>query len=404
MSLPSRAFCLLAALACIACRGNRQIEVVTPDGSYQRDLEFLRAHADVVELTEESGQARIAVSAKYQGRVMTSTARGLTGDSYGWINYDLLRSDEVLDQFNPVGGEERFWIGPEGGQYAFYFSRGDSFDISNWQVPYLVDTVSYSQSSLDSGHLRFEQHATVTNYSGFDFDVSVQRDVVMVGKDSLQRKTGIEADGVAYVAYETINRITNTGTRTWKKDDGLMSIWLLSMLRPSDQTVALIPFRPVPGVDSLITSTYFGDVPAERLVRMDSVLILKCDGKYRSKIGISPKVAKPFAASYDYAKNILSIIFFPVDETGLYVNSKWEMQERPYEGDVVNAYNDGPLADGGQLGPFYELESSSAVLELDPGASLEHRQLTVHLQGEFEKMNEIARMLLGVDLRKTRLQ
>jgi hypothetical protein len=137
---------------------------------------------------------------------------------------------------------------------------------------------------------------------------------------------------------------------------------------------------------------------------MDSVLILKCDGKYRSKIGISPKVAKPFAASYDYAKNILSIIFFPVDETGLYVNSKWEMQERPYEGDVVNAYNDGPLADGGQLGPFYELESSSAVLELDPGASLEHRQLTVHLQGEFEKMNEIARMLLGVDLRKTRLQ
>jgi hypothetical protein len=404
MSLFSRSLCLALGLTFLACGGKRPTEEATPDGSYERDLEFLREHVpDIVELTEASGQARIAVSAKYQGRVMTSTAQGLSGDSYGWINYDLIRSAEVLDQFNPVGGEERFWIGPEGGQYSFYFSAGDSFEVSNWQVPYFVDTVSYAQSNPGPGILRFEHRETVTNYSGVDFDVAVQRDIVMVSKDTLVRKTGLEVGNAAYVAYETINRITNAGTRPWKKDDGLMSIWLLSMLRPSDQTVALIPFKPVAGVDTLITTDYFGDVPAERLVRLDSVLILKCDGKYRSKIGVSPKAAKPFAASYDYAKNILSFIFFPVDEEGLYVNSKWELQDDPYAGDVVNAYNDGPLADGGQLGPFYELESSSAALELDPGASQEHRQLTVHLQGELEKMNEIARTLLGVDLQKTRL-
>jgi hypothetical protein len=403
MSQLPRILCLVSAIACMACGGKRTAEE-TPEGSYAGDLEFLRAHvADVVELTDESGDARIAVSAKYQGRVMTSTAEGLSGDSYGWINYDLIRSGEVLDQFNPIGGEERFWIGPEGGQYSFYFSKGDSFNISNWQVPHFVDTVTYIQSAPGRDRLRFEQRATVTNYSGFDFDVAVQRDIIMVGKDSLIRKTGIQVGDAPFVAYETVNRITNAGTRAWKKDDGLMSIWLLSMLRPSDQTVALIPFRPVEGVDALITTDYFGAVPTDRLVRMDSVLILKCDGKYRSKIGISPKAAKPFAASYDYAKNILSVIFFPVDENGLYVNSKWELQDDPYAGDVVNAYNDGPLADGGQLGPFYELESSSAALELEPGASQEHRQLTVHFQGEFDKMNEIARTLLGVDLTETRL-
>lgn len=403
MSLLSRAICI-SVLACIACGGDHPTEGETPDGSYGDDLEFLLEHvADVVELTEASGQARIAVSAKYQGRVMTSTARGLSGDSYGWINYDLIRSGNVLEQFNPVGGEERFWIGPEGGQYSFYFGEGDAFDISNWQVPYLVDTISFTQSTPGPGSLRFEQRATVTNYSGVDFDIAVQRDVIMVSKDSLVEKTGIEVGNAAFVAYETVNRITNAGTRAWKKDDGLMSIWLLSMLRPSDQTVALIPFKPVAGVDTLITTNYFGDVPAERLVRLDSVLILKCDGKHRSKIGVSPKAAKPFAASYDYEKDILSVIFFPVDEDGLYVNSKWELQQNPYAGDVVNAYNDGPLSDGGQLGPFYELESSSAGQELDPGASMEHRQLTVHLQGEFEAMNEIARALLGVDLRETQL-
>lgn len=405
MSQRSRAVFLISVLTCIACGGNRPTEEQLPDGSYGGDLEFLRAHvADIVELTDATGQARIAVSAKYQGRVMTSTAQGLSGDSYGWINYDLIRSGEVLDQFNPVGGEERFWIGPEGGQYAFYFSAGDAFDISNWQVPYLVDTVSFEQSKPDPGRLRYEQRATVTNYSGVDFDIAVQRDVVIVGKDSLLKRTGIDVDNLEFVAYETINRITNTGAGAWQKDNGLMSIWLLSMLRPSDQTVALVPFKPAAGVDTLITTNYFGEVPADRLVQLDSVLILKCDGKFRSKIGISPKVAKPFAASYDYAKDILSIIFFPVKEDGLYVNSKWELQQNPYAGDVVNAYNDGPLADGGQLGSFYELESSSAALELEPGASQEHRQLTVHLQGEFEKMNAIARELLGVDLVETRLQ
>ncbi|HEY8511388.1 MAG TPA: DUF6786 family protein [Cyclobacteriaceae bacterium] len=403
MRLIRRTLCLISAVACLACGGNRPAEE-THEGSYKHDLEFLRAHVpDVVELTDESGNARIALSAKYQGRVMTSTAQGLTGDSYGWINYDLISSGEMLDQFNPVGGEERFWIGPEGGQYSFYFSKGDSFEISNWQVPYFVDTVSYNQSAPGPDRLRFEQRATVTNYSGFDFDVAVQRDIIMVDKNSLASRTGMQVGDAAFVAYETVNRITNAGTRSWKKEEGLMSIWLLSMLRPSDQTVALIPFRPVEGVDTLITTNYFGDVPAERLVRLDSVLILKCDGKYRSKIGISPKAAKPFAASYDYAKNILSVIFFPVDENGLYVNSKWELQKNPYGGDVVNAYNDGPLADGGQLGPFYELESSSAALELEPGASQEHRQLTIHLQGDYEKMNDIARTLLGVDLQETRL-
>ncbi|MFO7257658.1 MAG: hypothetical protein DIU61_008190 [Bacteroidota bacterium] len=402
MNLFPRILCLISAAA-LACGGNRTTEE-TPDGSYQRDLEFLSANVpDIIELTDESGNARIAVSARYQGRVMTSTARGLSGDSYGWINYDLIRSGEILDQFNPVGGEERFWIGPEGGQFSFYFSKGSSFEISNWQVPYFVDTVSYIQSQLAPGHLRFAQRATVTNYSGFDFDVAVRRDIIMVGKDSAMRKTGIQIGDAAFVAYETVNQVMNVGDRPWKQEEGLMSIWLLSMLRPGDHTVALVPFKPVDGVDTLITTNYFGEVPADRLVRRDSVLILKCDGKYRSKIGISPKAAKPFAASYDYEKNILSIIFFPVDEDGLYVNSKWELQDNPYAGDVVNAYNDGPLADGGQLGPFYELESSSAARELKPGELMEHRQLTIHLQGEFDAMNEIARSLLGVDLNETKL-
>ena len=78
-------------------------------------------------------------------------------------------------------------------------------------------------------------------------------------------------------------------------------------------------------------------------------------------------------------------------------------QKEPYEGDVVNSYNDGPLADGGQLGPFYELESSSPAKELKPGEMLEHRHITLHLEGDEALLNEIAKKTLGVSLKAVSL-
>ena len=61
----------------------------------------------------------------------------------------LISSGEKKKQFNPVGGEERFWLGPEGGQYSIYFQKGDSFNIAHWQVPPVVDTVAYDVLQSD---------------------------------------------------------------------------------------------------------------------------------------------------------------------------------------------------------------------------------------------------------------
>ena len=136
-------------LMTIACGDNSATEkAATGDsasarGTYAYDAGFLRKHTkEVLELQSENGQAKVLLSADYQGRVMTSTASGDSGASYGWINYDLVASGEKKKQFNPVGGEERFWMGPEGGQYSIYFKKGDSFHVSNWQVPAIIDTIS----------------------------------------------------------------------------------------------------------------------------------------------------------------------------------------------------------------------------------------------------------------------
>src|SRR5881397_6665 len=62
-------------------------------GSYAYDDNFLKQYTKkVLELHDKDNQSKILLSADYQGRVMTSTATGNTGSSYGWINYDLISS------------------------------------------------------------------------------------------------------------------------------------------------------------------------------------------------------------------------------------------------------------------------------------------------------------------------
>ena len=81
----------------------------------------------------------------------------------------------------------------------------------------------------------------------------------------------------------------------------------------------------------------------------------------------------------------------------LYVNSRWEHQKNPYSGDVINSYNDGPI-NGDILGPFYELESSSPALSLNPLESYTHKQMTIHLSGSFNSLNSLSKKTLLVDL------
>jgi hypothetical protein len=389
-------FLLLAIVGC-----NQETEQVSK-GTYGYDVEFIRNHTrKVIELNDESGQAKVLLSADYQGRVMTSTAAGRQGTSYGWLNYDLIASGEKKKQFNPVGGEERFWLGPEGGQYSLYFHQGDSFRINHWQVPPLIDTAEFDIVESSSASATFTKRASLINYSGTKFDLSIERTISLLNKSDLESELGVTVpEGVKYVSYQSANEIKNIGADDWTKENGLLSIWLLGMFTPSEQTTVIIPFKGTTDANSLITTNYFGEIPKERLSIKDSVLYFTCDGKYRSKIGVSPVIAKPISASYDFRKNILTIVRFEVLPAAAYVNSKWEIQEEPYQGDAVNSYNDGPLADGSQLGPFYELESSSPALALPAGEVAGYNQITCHFEGDFEKLNVLARKILGVDLQE----
>lgn len=368
-------------------------------GSYGYDAQFLKQHTvNTVELSDNR-DAKILLSADYQGRVMTSTASSDSGLSFGWINYDLISSVEKRKGFNPVGGEERFWLGPEGGQYSIYFKQGDSFTINNWQVPFIIDTMSFDIVQSNKTEAVFNKKATIKNYSGTVFNLDINRTITMLDKESIENKLkfSIPSD-IKFVGYETANSLQNIGSEDWTKEKGLLSIWLLGMFTPTPKTMVIIPFIPVENAKTYITGNYFGAIPSDRLQIKDSVLFFKCDGRYRSKIGLSPAIAKPLAAGFDFENNVLTIVIPEIHKDAFYVNSKWELQKEPYKGDVINSYNDGPLKDGTQMGPFYEIESSSPALQLKKGESATYTQATLHLQGNYNSLKQLCKTLMNVDL------
>ncbi len=379
--------------------------------NFSEDLQFLRRHTSVIELRR--GEAAIAVVPEYQGRVMTSTATGPSGTSYGWINYRLVEQGVLPEErvrgkleskIYVFGGEERFWLGPEGGQFGLFFAPGSAFDFEAWKTPAAIDTEPFDLVSRSDTEAEFRREFSVRNHSGTRFQLRVDRTVRLLPDDEIQSLLGARLpEGARAVAYETINVITNRGQAAWEPQSGLISIWLLGMYKPSPSTVMAIPFRQGPEreLGPIVNDAYFGKIAPDRLRVADGIVFFKGDGASRGKIGIPPRRSLGVAGSYSPDLGSLTLVLYtpPDDATLPYVNSMWEIQAEPYAGDAINAYNDGSPAPGEPpLGPFYELETSSPAAALRPGQSLTHRQVTMHIAGAPAALDPIARMRLGASV------
>ncbi len=383
--------------------GKAAAEAGSEQGGFSDDIAFLRTYTDVVILKDRSGRGQVAVLPKMQGRVMTSTATGPDGFSFGWINRELVASGQFVKHINVFGGEDRFWLGPEGGQFSIFFEKGVPFDLDHWFTPASIDTESWTLASKSAHSARLQKTIQVKNYSGEVFDLRVDREVRVLDRNAALKQLGAAAGlGVNLVAFESNNKVVNTGPKPWTKETGLLSIWILGMFNPSPETTIVIPFKtgPESELGPVVNDAYFGKVPEDRLVIKDGVMFFSGDGQYRSKIGLSPQRAKKLAGSYDAANRVLTVVQYDKPEGVVdYVNSMWELQEQPFRGDVINSYNDGPASPGAKpMGPFYELETSSPAAALAPGQSILHTHRTFHFIGDESQLDAIARTTLGVGI------
>jgi hypothetical protein len=376
------------------------IEMLMATPTYASDHQFLKKYTGVIQL--RLGSARALVVPAWQARVMTS-ALSPDAPGFGWINREFIESRQLVPHINAFGGEDRFWLGPEGGQFSVFFQPGSKFDLADWQTPPLIDTVPFPVVSKTPSSVTCRQTGEVSNFSGTNFQVQLDRTVRLLGRRVVAKDLAITLHNrVKLVAYESVNTLKNIGRQAWNEKSGLLSIWILGQLRHSPTTTVVAPYLPggTAELGEVVNDDYFGKVPSDRLAVAPHAVYFRADGNYRSKIGLNPKRALDVLGSWDPVSGQLTIVKYtkPAGVTK-YVNSKWEIQEDPYNGDCVNSYNDGPSAPGAKpLGPFYEIESSSPAAELKPGESMTHTHRTFHFEGDPSSLDAIARKVLGVGL------
>ena len=397
------ALALTVAAALSACGGGNAPAMNQPTAPFDTDLAFLRQHAEIVVLSAAAGAARVAVAPAYQGRVMTSTTGGPGSPSFGWIGRAAIESGARQPHMNVFGGEDRFWLGPEGGQYALFFKRGDPFDLEHWETPGPFDWGPWDVTSRSATEVSFHKRMALVNYAGTPLDVDVERTVRLLAPEDVKSEIGsLDGTSVQMVAFESSNTVSNAGNAAWRRDSGLVSVWILGQFTPSPKTTIAIPFAP--GAEAtagpIVNDRYFGAVPPDRLAIRNNTIFFKADGQYRAKIGLPPSRALGVAGSYDAGGRVLTLVHYTRPAgASQYVNSMWEMQREPYRGDAINSYNDGPVAPGKPpLGPFYELETSSPALALAPGEKYTHVHRTIHLSGSEADLERIARATLRVGL------
>jgi len=395
---------ILAAglLVLVACKQQPSpagvFESPYPKGAFGYDLDFLKQQDSVVVLNSKDGSGEVVISPKYQAKVFTSTADGANGRSFGWINYKVFAEQSIDPHMNAFGGEDRLWLGPEGGKFALFFKPRTKMEFDYWHTPAAFDFEQWRLTYHTDKMASLSKSTRVMNYLGIIFELNVVRDIQILEPDSIKKMLGIDFDKkVKSVAFKTTNTIINSGPFEWNKLTGAPCLWNLDMFTPSPKVVIVVPYN-TSDTGKVATTDYFGEIPKDRIKYNNGILLFKADGKSRGKLGVPPGRAKNLVGSYDAENNVLTLAQFDMDPKATYLNQEWRTDRNPFSGDAVNSYNDGPLANGTQMGPFYEIESVSPAAFLKPNAGLTHRHSVFHFTGDKDELNQISLKTLGISL------
>lgn len=373
-------------------------EKATNKNAFGDDLAFLEERdKGLVVLSTEEGNASVIISPKYQGKVFTSTTEGAGGKSFGWINYSAF-DKEADPHMNAYGGEDRLWLGPEGGPFSLYFAPGKEMVFENWHTPPPIDVEAWELVSSSPEAVLMTKNMELQNYAGTLLKIDINRKIEILKAGAIEKMLSVPLGSkVKSVGFTTTNTLKNAGDISWDQKTGAPCIWNLDMFTPSPETVILMPYEAA-AEGKIATTDYFGEIARDRIKTEQGVLYFKADGLSRGKLGIPPGRAKPVAGSYAADEDVLTITLFDVNKNATYLNQEWTTKKDPFLGDAVNAYNDGPLEDGSQMGPFYEIESVSPAAFLKPGEEIVHRHSVFHFTGDKAALNSIAEKVLGTSL------
>ena len=361
-----------------------------PIGTFGHDLTRLQKIEGLEIL--QVGDAMIAVSGNYQGRIFTSTAKGMGGKSYGWVNWKLIESKDPATNMAGLGGESRLWFAPEWGKYSLCFEAGKEHTDANLRRPRDLNVKQFKPIHRAKNSLTYGGKMQFINDHDFVFDLDVARTISLLSKEAIEKKYQLPiSNKTAFVGFSAETTIKNIGPESFLKETGLIGIWELGCMLTAPDNVVILPL-------SQLTATiteYFTPI-GDRIQIKDGFAYYKADARGINKIGVLSQFCKNVMGSYSPSQQLLNIVTFTFENEELYANSV-PHNTTPYKGDVINIFN-GVVNEALNL-PFYEFESISSSKELQPQEEMSHQQTTYHFEGDFEELDKIAHSFLGVSLR-----
>jgi hypothetical protein len=375
--------------ACIVTASRAQ------ESTFEEDIDFLKKYDKPIVLSAENNRAKIAVSAKHQGRVFTSTFMGDAGISNGWINYEAIKNNK-----SGVGGEDRFWLAPIGSQFSLFYPKEKTIEEKNWRLPPAITRGGAKVIKQNKVSVEFEKSYVVESHIGTKFSAKLNRTVTLFTDKQIQQSLNLLLpSSVNRVGFESANKLTNVG-EDWDEKTGLITPWILGMFKGHDDAVAVFPLAKKAGSKSNIPS-YLYPLNDNRIIEKNAVVYFKVDGRYRSKIGVKAEQTKPIMGYFNSKTTVLTIVTFSFEDGKLYPDAQESFVNHPYKGDVISSYNHGAM-DGSVLSTstFFELESSAQVLPLKTNEAITHRHQTYHFSGPYSEVNDVSLKLLGTSLKE----
>ncbi|WP_111980140.1 DUF6786 family protein [Algibacillus agarilyticus] len=360
---------------------------------FNADVDLLKQQFNPVVLSD--GQRKLIVVPELQGRIMTATANATKGQTFGWFNHDYLQTPHQ-SRSTPIGGADRLMFGPETGTFSQFFPHGKERTTDNLYAQDAIVMQPYNVIAQTASKITVQAPVTLVNNADTTFEFDVKRTVRLFSKAEIEAMTKLtHLDTVEFVGYGSDTQIINTG-EAWKKETGLVSIWHLGAFKPSADTTVVIPTK---GTVKEATP-YFNAIKTSHTQTAKNHVFYKADAQYMNKTGVPPHQTKPIMGAYDAQRNLLTLVMFNISkhQAARYVTASWIDSSDPYNGEIVNVFNDGPDDFGQYFGPFYEMESSSAAFELSSGGSQSHYHYTLHFQGDKTALNKITTELLGITL------
>lgn len=353
-------------------------------------------------LKHPGSAAALVVAPELVGRVMCSTFDAKAGEANAWINQGAVEKGKVDPVFNNFGGEERFWLAPEGGPFGLMFGQKKSA-FENYTVQDGMSSLTYRVVGSDGRSVSMEAEMSLRNSGDTEFSLRVERRISLLASCPYASEMPGPFESVA---FQSENIVTNLGASPWSRENGTLAIWCLGQFVEHPRVSVIVPIRPAlrvlhspPTVDEYFKDFCLGgSFPSDRRVNFDEYVLLKADGKVRGKVGVKKERATGKLGSYNPNDDHLIIVdhdFYPDLD---YATGYWRCYDDPFNGDALSVYIDGPQRAGGSDGLSYELETMSPALFLPPGQSFAYRNRTFHLRASRKAIGVVCKRFLKADI------